>query len=62
MSFLAGDVWVTYSSGQASSAEAAIDGRLGEAWLEEVAFAGLLAIAVSFRSAASIRRRSPQIE
>lgn len=60
--FLADDVWVTYRSGQASLAEVAIDGRLGEAWLEGVGFAGLLAIAVFFRRAASVRRTSPQIE
>ncbi|MCY1247839.1 hypothetical protein D9M72_612080 [compost metagenome] len=62
MGFLADDVWVTYRSGQASLAEVAIDGRLGEAWLEGVGFAGLLAIAVFFRRAASVRRTSPQIE
>lgn len=62
VNFLADDVWVTYRSGQASPAEAAIDGRLGEAWIEGVAFAGLLAIAVFFRWAASGKRRSPQIE
>ncbi|WP_139188717.1 hypothetical protein [Variovorax sp. OV700] len=39
-----------------------LDGRLGEAWLEGVAFAGLLAIAVFFRWAASVKRRSPQFE
>jgi len=60
--FLGGDVWVTYRSGQANPAEAAIDGRLGEAWLEGVAFAGLLAVAVFFRRAASVKRRSPQVE
>lgn len=60
--FRGGDVWVTYRSGQASPAEAAIDGRLGEAWLEGVAFAGLLAIAVFFRRAASAKRRSPQFK
>jgi hypothetical protein len=62
VNFWAGDVWVTYRSGQANPAEAAIDGRLGEAWLEGVAFAGLLAIAVFFRWAASVKRRSPQFE
>jgi len=60
--FWAGDVWVTYRSGQASPAEAAIEGRLGEAWLEGAAFAGLVAIAVFFRRAASVKRRSPKIE
>ena len=60
--FWAGDVWVTYRSGQANRAEAAIDGRLGVAWLEGVTFAGLLAIAVFFRWAASVKRRSPQFE
>ena len=62
VNFLADDVWVTYRSGQANPAEAAIDDRLGEAWLAGVAFAGLLAIAVFFRWAASGKRRSPQIE
>lgn len=60
--FLADDVWVTYRSGQASLAEVAIDGRLGEAWLEGGAFAGLLTIAVFFRRAARVSRRSSQIE
>ena len=60
--FLGGDVWVAYRSGQANPAEAAIDGRLGEAWLEGVAFAGFLAIAVFFRWAASVKRSSPQFE
>ena len=62
VTFWAGDVWVTYRSGQANPGEAAIDGRLNEAWLEGVAFAGLLAIAVFFRWAASVKRRSPQFE
>ncbi|MDM0008410.1 hypothetical protein QTI51_26810 [Variovorax sp. J22G73] len=60
--FLADDVWVTYRSGQASPAKVAIDGRLAGTWLEGGAFAGLLAIAVFFRRAASVKRRSMQIE
>lgn len=60
VSFLTGDVWVTYRSGQAEPDEVAIDGRLRDAWLEAIAFAGLIALAFFFRRAARRTRRSRQ--